>query len=183
MAVRLNTQSDSLDLNSPKSTWVATAIGVVVAGLTFIVFVGLQGIFESLPAYRLLEAMQSSSTTLCLAGVTSAATIMPLMLTIFSFARRADVNFNSWFYDRIKTICLLCCVTFIAGLLTLIILSAPIGDIDVFDGWYDIVYYLVVIGIAAMGGMAVTILVMLYFSIIHLVHYLHPHYDEEEQER
>jgi uncharacterized membrane protein YdcZ (DUF606 family) len=119
--------------------------------------------------------MHGTSNTLCFAGITSAATILPLMLTIFSFARRSKVEFNEWFYKRIKNIALLCCISFIMGLFTLTILSAPIGDMsEVSSTWYRVIYYSVVGGIAGMVGTLIGILILLYYAILHIVNQLNP---------
>lgn len=161
-------------LDSPKSSWIALGsgfAGMVVIGLLFL---GIQGIFGQLPAYRMLEALHGTSNSLCFAGITASATIMPLLLTIFSFARRAETDFDTWFYRRIKNIALLCCGSFISGLFTLIVLSAPIGDIEVIEGWYDTIYYITVGGLAVMVGFLIAILVLLYFAILHIIDVLHP---------
>jgi len=168
----------------PYSTYIAALGGVIgFAGAGFVYF-GLQRIFQSLPTYQLIEAMHGTSTTLCFAGITASATIMPLMLTIFSFAKRSEVDFNPWFYERIKLIALLCCIAFVAGLFTLTVLSAPIGDITEVDiAWYEAIYYAIVAGLTGMVGVLVAILILLYYSILHIVNQLNPHAIAERRER
>lgn len=161
-------------LNSPRSTYIALATGILGAVLTGLLFLGLQGVFGDLPTFRMLEALHGTSNTLCFAGITASATILPLMLTIFSFARRAETQFNDWFYQRIKTIALLCVGAFISGLFTLVVLSAPVGDLEVLSGFYDIIYYATVAGLVVMCGALITILVLLYYAILHIIDVLHP---------
>jgi hypothetical protein len=169
-----------LDPKAPGSSWVAVAFGVASALITFFIYFGLQRIFRNMPASQIVDAMQGSANTLCFAGVTSAATIMPLMLTIFSFARQADVRFDEWFYDRVKNIGVLCVVAFISGLFTLTVLSAPIGEnLNVSSDWYVLFYYVSVSGLCLMVGALTSILVMLFFAILHIIYVLNPHREQD----
>lgn len=77
-----------------KSTTVAIGGGGSAAFITVIFFFGLQRIYQELSFYQLLGAMQRSSTTLSFAGITAASTIMPLMLTVSSFARNSQREFS-----------------------------------------------------------------------------------------
>lgn len=165
---------DSRDF--PKSTLSATVGGIIGLACAVFVFFALQRIFQELPFYQLIDAMHGTSTTLCFAGISASSTIMPLMLTIFSFARHGEVDFNPRFYARIKHIALLCCAAFIAGLFTLTVLSAPIGDMtQVSMEWYRVLYYIIVFGLSSMVGLLVAILILLYYAILHIVDQLNPH--------
>jgi hypothetical protein len=164
------------DVSFSRSAVIAILGGGAGLVITMTVFFGLQRVFQELPIYQLLAAMQRSSTTLCFAGITSSATIMPLMLTIFSFARRAKVEFDNSFYRRIKWIAFLCSIAFFAALLTLTLLSAPLEDLSNVDiAWYRAIYYSVVGGLSSMVGLLVGIIIMLYFSILHIINRLNPH--------
>jgi hypothetical protein len=159
----------------PSSTIVALVAGT--AGFSITVFINFifQRFFQELPSFQLVDALQDTSRTLCFAGITASATILPLMLTIFSFARRADAEFDPWFYERIKTISWICCASFFAGLVTLVVLSAPIGDMtQVGNDWYQIFYYVIVGGLSTLVGLLAAQLVMLYYAIIHVLRRLNP---------
>ncbi|MCA9913850.1 MAG: hypothetical protein KC496_10900 [Anaerolineae bacterium] len=159
----------------PRSTFYAFAGGISALLLTVFIYFGLQRIFQNLPIYQILGAMRGTSNTLCFAGITASSTILPLMLTIFSFARRSEGKFNPWFYQRIKNIALLCCVAFVTGLFTLTVLSAPISDMsEVSDVWYRVFYYVIVGGLASMVGTLIAILIMLFYSILHIINRLNP---------
>lgn len=167
---------DSLSPQLQRASLIASGGGLAGFVGTVFIYFGLQRIFQHLSAYQLIDAMQGSSTTFCFAGITASSTILPLMLTIFSFARRAEVDFNQWFYRRIKSIALLCCVAFVCGLVTLTVLSAPIGDMsEVSNMWYRIFYYIIVFGLASMVGVLLSVLILLYFSILYIVDQLNPH--------
>ncbi|NJL94755.1 MAG: hypothetical protein HC915_14070 [Anaerolineae bacterium] len=169
--------------NFPRSTWYANAGGLGAGLVTLLVFFIVQRIFQDLPARQMIEAMHGSSNTLCFAGISASSTILPLMLTIFSFARNASVEFNPWFYKRIKSISFLCCAAFTAGLLTLMLLSAPITDLEsVTHTWYQVLYLLIVGGLATMVGLLISILVLLYYAILHIITLLDPH-NEAEKDR
>jgi len=164
----------------PNSTLIAAVGGGIAFVGTGFIYFGLQQIFRHLPTYQMIEAMQGTSNTLCFAGVTATATIMPLMLTIFSFARRSEREFDHWFYRRIKLIALFCVGAFVAGLFTLTVLSAPLGDMsEVSTTWYNVLYYTIVGSISGMVGLLMTILILLYYSILHIVTHLNPHVQQE----
>lgn len=179
---KLYSRVSDMSREFPYSTYVATIGGILGAGSTAFVYFGLQRIFQHLPVYQLIDAMHGTSNTLCFAGITASATILPLMLTIFSFARRAETDFNPWFYKRIKLIALLCTVAFVTGLFTLMVLSAPIGDMDeVSPTWFKVFYYTIVAGLAGMVGVLVMILILLVYSILHIINQLEPAATEPPQ--
>jgi hypothetical protein len=166
-----------------KSTSIAVLGGGVASIIALTVFFGLQRIFQELSFYQLLNAMQRSSTTLCFAGITSASTIMPLMLTIFSFARNSQREFSQSFYRRIKWIAAFCAVAFFSGLLTLTLLSSPVQNVGNVDPvWFRVIYYSVVFGLGTMVGILVAIIVMLYYSILYIINALNPHHLRRLQE-
>jgi hypothetical protein len=159
----------------PSSTMIAGVSGAIGFGLTLFIYFGFQFVFHHLPTYQLISAMQGSSNTLCFAGMTSSATILPLMLTIFSFARNADVEFNHWFYKRVRTIAWFCCASFVVGLITLTLLSAPIGDMSqINDVVYNSLYYVVVGGLSVLVAILFAEIILLYYAIIHILRVLDP---------
>ncbi|MFP4322283.1 MAG: hypothetical protein ACLFTK_07510 [Anaerolineales bacterium] len=167
----------------PRSTYYANLLGFVGAIVTGFVYFGLQRLFQNVPAQEMVNAMHGSSNTLCFAGVTASATIMPLMLTIFSFARSSETQFDHWFYKRIKLIAALCCVAFIFGLMNLTLLSAPITDIDsVRESWYWALYVGTVFGLSTMVGVLITLLILLFYAILHIINQLQPDFSARAQQ-
>ncbi|MFP4378415.1 MAG: hypothetical protein ACLFP4_15330 [Spirochaetales bacterium] len=159
-----------------KSTAIAIVGGGGAALIALTVFFGLQRVFQELSFYQLLAAMQRSSTTLCFAGITSASTIMPLMLTIFSFAKNSSRDFSQSFYRRIKWIALFCVIAFFSGLITLTLLSSPVENVGNVDPvWFQVIYYSVVTGLSIMVGILVAIIIMLYHAIRYIINRLNPH--------
>lgn len=164
------------DIPFKKSKTVAFGGGGAAGFITLTVFFGLQRIFQKLSFYELLAAMQRSSTTLCFAGITAAATIMPLMLTIFSFAKHSQHEFEESFYERIKWIAWFCLIAFFTGLLALTVLSSPVQEVGNVDPiWYQVIYYSVLAGLGTMVGTLAAIVIMLYYSILHIINKLDPH--------
>lgn len=158
-----------------KSTAVAIAGGVMATLVTLSFFLGLQLVFQELSPYQLLAAMQRSSTTLCFAGITSASTIMPLMLTIFSFAKNSSREFPQSFYGRIKWIALFCVLAIFSGLLTLTVLSSPVQEVENVDQiWFRVIYFSVLTGLGIMVGTLGTIIILLYYAILRIINSLKP---------
>lgn len=166
----------------PESTIAASTIGIVTAIIAILVYFGMNAIFSHLQPYQLIRAMQGTTNTFCFAGITASSTILPLMLTIFSYAMNKTEQFETRFYQRIKHIGGLCVGAFMAGLFTLMILSAPLGNMPEIDPtWHRLVYYLVILGIATMSGFLVTILVLLYTTISTIIHKLAPELEDNSK--
>lgn len=160
---------------SKSSLWATIGAGIS-AVIVIVIYFTFERFFQDVAAFRLIQSMRGTTNTFCFAGITSSATILPLMLTIFSLARGADHDFGGEFHTRVKHISLLCVLTFIAGLYTLMILSAPLGEsFNVSNMWYRVLYYAVIGGLAAMVSFLVATLMMLYGAITFLVEKLSPH--------
>ena len=165
-----------VDFDTPSNATIATVAGAAGFFITLFIYFGFQLVFrELLSTNRIIEAMHGTSNSLCFAGMSSSATILPLMLTIFSFARSSETEFDTWFYDRVRTIALLCCASFLLGLLTLTVLSAPIVEADTInDTFYTSLYYTIVGGLSLLVGVLSAQITLLYFAIVHILQRLDP---------
>ena len=125
-------------------------------------------------ARGLLEAMTPSVRTLCFAVITSASTIIPLLLTTLSLARRVDQEFEETFYYRVKIIVLLGTVALASSILLLLFVSFPLTESENLRAWFRIVYILVVMGSAWISSLLISIAVTLYFILTDILHMLVP---------
>ena len=101
--------------------------------------------------------------------VAGGATILALMLTLITFSISNELEFREGHYKRIREISGLTTIVICASVLLLMFLSFPLGEADVDRGWYLWVYYAVLLGGAATGGVFITIMLMLYYAIRGLV--------------
>ncbi|CAN5906794.1 hypothetical protein BH24DEI2_BH24DEI2_13780 [soil metagenome] len=127
-------------------------------------------VYSGAKALELFKALSDSSIYLGVALVSSAATILALMLTMIGMARRADEQFDTGFYQRIGRIGALSAATLCGAVLLLIVLGLPAGE---FDGlptwWYKGLYYLATGLIALLAGLAITTILMLFNAVKYVV--------------
>lgn len=143
------------------ATAVAVAVGVhVLAGL----------VYGSVEALELFKALSSSSVYFGVALVSSGATILALMLTMISMARGADEQFNTDFYQRIGRIAALSAAMLCGAVLLLLVLGLPAGEFgDLPKGWYTGLYYSAAGLIALLSGLAITVILLLFNAVKHVV--------------
>lgn len=109
------------------------------------------------------------------AAMTSTATILALMLTLLSISRNADFKLRSDHYDRIWWIALFAVITFIVALLLLMFLNVPINTSEeTLSGTYTIIYYSLISYVAVIGGLLITVVLLLYQATRAVIIILHP---------
>ncbi len=145
---------------------VAGGAAAALIGFAGMVVVGTATAFE---ARRLLDAVLPTARFAASAYVAGGATILALMLTLITFSISNELEFREGHYKRIREISGLTTIVICASVLLLMFLSFPLGEADVDRGWYLWVYYAVLLGGAATGGVFITIMLMLYYAIRGLV--------------
>ena len=126
----------------------------------------------------LLEAIMPSLRTLCFAVITASATIIPLLMTMISLARKVDSEFDETFYARLHVITWLGTVALISATLLLLVISIPITETDGLRRWYGIVYFAVVMGASTIASLLVGIIVTLYKTMRGLLEHLTPQFSD-----
>jgi hypothetical protein len=152
--------------------WAITG-GALVAlfGLGVMALVGSVGDYE---ARLLLEAALPTIRFLASSVITGSATVLALMLTILGISGQTEVDLNAVHYRRIVQVSVMSVVALIASLLLLMFLTFPLEEAQQLRDVYDVVYF-VVLGIsAAVGGMMVTVVLMLLNAIREMVAIFHP---------
>src|SRR5690606_2002435 len=110
-------------------------------------------LFSYTQAQGMSEAMAESTRTPCLAIITASATIIPLTLTMLSFIHEVDRDFDVAFYAQIQTIVFLSSSALILSVLILLMLSIPLVESDAFQGWFKVMYYVLIFGVSAISGL------------------------------
>ncbi len=141
----------------------AVATAVALGGMTA---VGRVGSYE---ARQLLEATMPAIRFLCSSTMTASATVLALMLTLLSFTQGHDTEFKESHYVRIQQISWMAAATIIAATLLLLLLSIPLEESPDIQRYYEWIYYTILISSAGLGGMLVTVILMLYRAISGLV--------------
>ena len=107
--------------------------------------------------------------------MTATATILALMLTLLSFSENADKKLRGYHYDRIWWIARFCAGIFIMALVLLMVLNVPINNAEEsFGGRYNMVYYILLVYAALIGGFMITIILLLYQATRDIIVIAHP---------
>lgn len=157
----------------------AFAVLVAVVGSTVV------GNLYGAEGRLLLEAMLPTTRFLCSAMMTATATILALMLTILSLSSSSSNQIHSSHYKRVQQIALLDMVAFVGATLLLLVLNIPLEESDsISTRWYSVTYYVVLTYSSVLGGMLISIVMMLHaairdmISVVGLQNEDHPLYQE-----
>ena len=114
----------------------------------------------------LLSATLPTTRFLCSAVMTVSATILALMLTVIGISRGTERPIQASFYRRIQQVALLDVITFVASTILLLGLVVPFGEeLEMPQGWYVTIYYVVTLGSTLIGGLLVAVVLMLYGAV------------------
>lgn len=158
-----------------REAYIAIALVFVIA-MTGFFFVGR--IYSDTLARGLIEAMLPAVSTLCFAVITSASTVITLLMTVLGFARRMDNDFDRAFYIRIWFIATLATVSLVMGALLLLLITIPITEAESLATWYTIIYWQIVVFSSAMMAMLVGMIISLYRTIVGLISLSTPEWED-----
>lgn len=117
-------------------------------------------------AEALLEATLPTTRLLCSSVMRVSATILALMLTVIGISHGTEHSIRPSFYHRIQQIALLDVVTFVASTVLLLGLVIPFGeDLEMPQGWYVAIYYVVTAASVLVGGGLIAVVLMLYGAV------------------
>lgn len=138
-------------------------------GLAFVVI--LLGLFtvgsvSGFEARSLLSSMLPTARFLYSAVITASATILALMLTLLSLSYNSQSTLRPVHYNRVKQIALVDTVTFVTAIAFLLVLVVPLRETDnVPASVYQVYFYVALVGAAILGGLVVSIVLMLYTTV------------------
>ena len=105
---------------SPKWAYTGGAVAVLVV---FAVKFLIGGVYGPGQAIQLIDALQSSSLYFGAAIATASSTTLALMLTLLSFARKSDEDFDGWVFHSVNRICTVSALTMIGAVALLLLLQ------------------------------------------------------------
>lgn len=126
-------------------------------------------VYSDTQARTMIEAMAPSTRTLCFASITASSTIIPLMLTILSFAQRLEREFDELFYRQIKLTARLSSAALVLSVTVLMILTVPLLESEALRSWFQTIYYVLVAGVSSIAGLVVTVVLILYRSLSDII--------------
>lgn len=138
------------------------------------------GTLEEVEAIKSIQEMRPSLRFTCSAILTATTTILTLILTLLSFTKKADEQFEGSHYNRVHWIARLSTIAFIAGIFLLLLLNLPMdASKEQISGWYNWLYYGFLGYGALLGGLMVTIVLMLYQTAASIIILFHPDKEAE----
>ncbi|MFB6352241.1 MAG: hypothetical protein ABEN55_23135 [Bradymonadaceae bacterium] len=150
----------------------------------------LVGHLSQMQAFDLLKTMLPTTRFLCSGIMTATATVLALMVTLISLSYSTEPSLRDLHYKRIQRIAMLDAIAFTGALLLLLFIMIPMEEAAVIPyAWYSFVYYGVVLVASTLGGMVVSVMMLLYTETKELIRVIglekrkeSPLVDEEEVE-
>lgn len=140
--------------------------GGAMAALVMGAIVVVVGSVNSGQARVLLEASLPTTRFLASGVMTASATTLALMLTLLSLSTGVDRTLKRGHYERIRQIAFVDVVAFVGATLLLVVLVVPISDAtEIPMRWYVGIYYGVSLLAAALGGVLVAVMLLLYAAV------------------
>lgn len=151
--------------------------GIIVFLVAIIGFFLVGRIYSDTLARNLIDAMNPAVQTLCFAVITSATTIITLLMAVLGFARRIDNDFDQTFFIRIWFIATLTTTSLIIAAMLLLLISIPITEAETLRTWYTVIYWVIVICSSTMMAMLVSMIVSLHKTLVGLISMSSPGWD------
>lgn len=158
-------------------------IGGGVATLMVLIVVTVVGSVSGYSAIQLLEGALPSIRFLCSTVATGGVTILALMVTLLGLSQSVDTELDIVHYRRIQQVAYMSAVSVAAAIFLLVFLSIPVEQTDeVFTTYADFMYWGIVVLTSALGGVMVTLVLMLLTAVRGLLHVVAPSLEEEPSE-
>lgn len=147
---------------------------IALAGLTAV------GTVSGFEARGLLDATLPSLRFLTSTIATASASILALMVTVLALTYALEHDMDEIHYRRIQQISWMAALAIAASVTLLLFLSIPLGESEeVVREWYEWVYYAVIVLSSALGGLLVSLVLMLLKAVQGLVRVMAPHIEHQ----
>lgn len=143
----------------------------MVALFGMAIAVGSVGEFEAL---RLIEGLLETARFLASSTIAAAATVLALLLTLLGLSITSHVKFGVRLYRRAQYITVLSVATIAVSVGVLLAVALPVGEVERFEGFYELLYYILVAAVSVLGGLMVTIGLMISATLFGLIDIGHP---------
>ena len=155
-------------------------IGGGIATLMIAVSVFIVGSVSGYPALQLLDAALPTVRFLTSTVATGGVTILALMVTLLGLTHSVDTDLEEVHYHRIQQVAYLATFAVAAAIFVLVFLSVPVEESDeVVLSYAEWVYYGVVILSSLLGGIMISLVLMLLTSVRGLLHVVAPDLESE----
>ena len=150
-------------------------VGGVLSAVVIFLGTYLLGNISDAEAIENLQEIRPTLRFTASGSLTATSTILALMLTLLSFSQQSERKLRAYHYNRIWWIARFAAIVFVAALILLMTLNVPINNAhEAFHGLYNVVYYTLLVYTALMGGMLITIILLLYQAARDIILIAHP---------
>lgn len=157
-------------------------VGGGIAAACMFIGVAVVGAVRSHEAQVLLESVRPSLQFLSSGSLAAGATIVALMLTLLGISFSMDVDFSGVHFERIKIISLLASIAMVLSVTVLLFLLLPVAEREGSTLYNSIVYYTLIAGGAALGGISTSVALMLHRTVVGIAKIGHPDTDPHASE-
>ena len=140
---------------------------ITVLGLAVAPLIGKTSGYQ---AQQLLDQALPNMNTLCNTIILASATILALLLTLLGVISGMDIRLKKAFYFRIQQVAFFDAVLFVVTMVIFLLLNFPVAQSEELPPvWFQSVYYATLGGTALVGGMIVTVVLLLYNTVTDLI--------------
>lgn len=161
-------------------SWSGPVIGGVLGALVWFGVMFALGSVGDVQARQLLESSMPSLRFTASTVATTGATVLALMLTLLSLSNAMSHELKSQHYRRIAQIAWMSSVNIVTAIFILILLAMPLAEAEKFpNAWFDYLYYAVLGSTSVVGGMFITMVIMLLNAVRDLIYVVSPRVESE----
>ena len=164
---------------------------VIGGSISFVIILGggwLVGYASASEAYQLFKTTLPNFRSFCGTLTLALGNILALMLTLLSLSASLDIDIKWSHYQRVKQISWTVAVTLISTIVLFLLLNIPIVEADnTSASWFSTIYYITLIISSLLGGAFITIVLLLYNTVLDMINVLNPEekhrlrHDKEEE--
>lgn len=136
-------------------------IGGLVSAVTLFAMVVAAGGIGDFEALRIIEAVIPTARFLASTAIGAGATVLALLLTLVGLSFTMDIAFHVRVYQEARVITTLAVIAILLGAAVLLAVTMPIGEVAEISSLYDVLYYVLAVAIAALGGVMAAIGLMI----------------------
>lgn len=133
--------------------------------------VGRIGDFQAL---SIIEAVLPTARFLASASITAGAAVLALLLTLLGLSLTAEITFDPRLYKRARYITALSTALIVIAVAVLLLTTVPLREVEGLSGFYDIFYYFLAASTSLLGGVVVTVGLMISATLLGLIELAHP---------
>lgn len=154
-------------------------IGGIIAAVALFAMTVAVGWVQSFEALSLIQSVLPTARFLATAVITAATTVLALMLTLIGLSLNSDFSFHPRLYQRARYITNLSVLSLAMGVGLLLAVSVPISEVEELRRYYAVLYYILVAAIAIVGGMIVSVGLLIGATLRGLTEIGHPEGDSD----